>query len=160
MKQAQKKAAKENLLHELMTKRKRLESDKELLDVASDGSLLMHHATSLVVPLSPSSSAHDRRTLRTHTSRRHANGLGIHGFEDILPAAKRAKKDIRGNGNASAGYDSEQQPGVFGRPRKEETRERVMNAFKVSEEKNMVDVLEIRKAIGVTRAGKVNNKRR
>ena len=35
-----------------------------------------------------------------------------------------------------------------------------MNAFKVSEEKNMVDVLEIRKAIGVTRAGKVNNKRK
>src|SRR5579859_6020421 len=146
-----------------MTKRKRLESDKELLDVASDGSLLMHHATSLVVPLSPSSSTHDRRKLRTHTSRRHANGLGIHGFEDILPAAKRAKKDARGNGNASGGggYDSEQaQPGnagFGGRPRKEgETRERVMNTFKVSEERNMVDVLEIRKAIGVTRAGKVN----
>ena len=120
----------------------------------------MHHATSLVVPLSPSSSTHDRRKLRTHTSRRHANGLGIHGFEDILPAAKRAKKDIRGNGNASGGgYDSEQ-PNAFGRPRKEDTRERVMNTFKVSEEKSMVDVLEIRKAIGVTRAGKVNNKRR
>lgn len=148
-----------------MTKRKRLESDKELLDVASDGTLLMHHATSLVVPLSPSSSTHDRRKLRTHTSRRHANGLGIHGFEDILPAAKRAKKDARGSGNASGGgYDSEQpqQAGGFGgRPRKEgETRERVMNTFKVSEERNMVDVLEIRKAIGVTRAGKVNNKRR
>ena len=148
-----------------MTKRKRLESDKELLDVASDGTLLMHHATSLVVPLSPSSSQHDRRKLRTHTSRRHANGLGIHGFEDILPAAKRAKKDAR-NGNASGGgYDSEQPQtsgagGLGGRPRKEETRERVMNTFKVSEERNMVDVLEIRKAIGVTRAGKVNNKRR
>ena len=148
-----------------MTKRKRLESDKELLDVASDGTLLMHHATSLVVPLSPSSSTHDRRKLRTHTSRRHPNGLGIHGFEDILPAAKRAKKDVRGNGgNASAGggYDSEQQPqpGVFGRPRKEDTRERGMNAFKVSEERSMVDVLEIRKAVGITRAGKVSHKRR
>jgi hypothetical protein len=34
-----------------------------------------------------------------------------------------------------------------------------MNVFKVSEEKSMVDVLEIRKAIGVTRAGKVNKRR-
>jgi len=143
-----------------MTKRKRLESDKELLDVASDGTLLMHHATSLVVPLSPSSSTHDRRKLRTHASRRNANGLGIHGYDEIHPAAKRAKKDAKGNGNASGGgYDSEQ-PGAFGRPRKEDTRDKVMNAFKISEEKNMVDVLEIRKAIGVTRAGKVNNKRK
>lgn len=155
-----------------MAKRKRLESDKELLDVASDGTLLMHHATSLVVPLSPSSHTHDRRKLRTHTSRRHANGLGITGFDDILPSAKRAKKDIRGNGNGTsmvvsatgaAGYDSEQPFGTTtstSRVRKEDERNKVMNTFKVSEEKNMVDVLEIRKAIGVTRAGKVSTKRR
>ena len=142
-----------------MTKRKRLESDKELLDVASDGTLLMHHATSLVLPLSPSSHNHDRRKLRTHTSRRNANGLGMGGFEDLVPAAKRAKKDARGNGNGSAagGYDSEQPLSL--RTRKEESRDKVMNAFKVSEEKNMVDILEIRKAIGVTRAAKVNKRR-
>ena len=146
-----------------MAKRKRLESDKELLDVASDGTLLMHHATSLVVPLSPSSHTHDRRKLRTHASRRHANGLGISGFDDILPAAKRAKKDGRGNGNGSGaptvgGYDSEQTfPGS--RVRKEDSRDKVMNTFKVSEDRNMVDVMEIRKAIGVTRAGKVNKRR-
>jgi len=145
-----------------MAKRKRLESDKELLDVASDGTLLMHHATSLVVPLSPSSHTHDRRKLRTHVSRRHANGLGISGFDD-MPPAKRAKKDARGNGNGSGaptvgGYDSEQTfPGS--RVRKEDSRDKVMNAFKVSDERNMVDVLEIRKAIGVTRAGKVNKRR-
>lgn len=147
-----------------MAKRKRLENDKELLDVASDGTLLMHHATSLVVPLSPSSHTHDRRKLRTHTSRRHANGLGISGFDDILPAAKRAKKDARGNGNGSGaptvgGYDSEQAFPGGSRVRKEDTRDKVMNVFKVSEEKIMVDVLEIRKAIGVTRAGKVNKRR-
>jgi hypothetical protein len=146
-----------------MAKRKRLESDKELLDVASDGTLLMHHATSLVVPLSPSSHTHDRRKLRTHASRRHANGLGISGFDDILPATKRAKKDGRGNGNGSGaptvgGYDSEQTfPGS--RVRKEDSRDKVMNTFKVSEDRNMVDVMEIRKAIGVTRAGKVNKRR-
>src|SRR5579859_5792765 len=116
-----------------MTKRKRLESDKELLDVASDGTLLMHHATSLVVPLSPSSHTHDRRKLRTHASRRHTNGLGIHGFDDVLPAAKRVKKDSRGNGNSSsvaaAGYDSEVQFGTT-RPRKEDAREKVLNTFK------------------------------
>jgi hypothetical protein len=140
-----------------MVKRKRLESDKELLDVASDGTLLMHHATSLVVPLSPSSHTHDRRKLRTHTGRRHANGLGIHGLDDF-PAVKRAKKDARGNGNASGDYDSEQ-PFVMARVRKEDTRDKVMNTFKVAEEKNMVDLLEIRKAIGVTRAGKVSKRR-
>jgi hypothetical protein len=148
------------LLHELMTKKKRLESDKELLDVAADGTLLMHHATSLVVPLSPSSHTHDRRKLRTHTSRRHPNGLGIAGVDDIVPAAKRVKKDARGNGSASGGYDSE--PPLGGGPtrvRKEESRDKVMNAFKVSDEKVMVDVLEIRKAIGVTRAAKVNKRR-
>jgi hypothetical protein len=142
-----------------MAKRKRLESDKELLDVASDGTLLMHHATSLVVPLSPSSHTHDRRKLRTHTSRRHANGLGIHGFDDIVPAAKRVRKEAQGNGNGSGGYDSEQ-PFGSSRVRKEDSRDKVMNTFKVADEKNMVDILEIRKAIGVTRAGKVNNKRR
>src|SRR5271169_4435147 len=93
-----------------MAKRKRLESDKELLDVASDGSLLMHHATSLVVPLSPSSHTHDRRKLRTHTSRRNpSSGLGVHGIDDVL--SKRAKKDGTGRntGNGTpAGYDSEQ----------------------------------------------------
>lgn len=142
-----------------MTKRRRLENDKELLDVASDGTLLMHHATSLVVPLSPSSHTHDRRKLRTHTSRRAPNGLGIHGFDDI-PAAKRVRKEGRGNGNSStAGYDSEQ-PFNPSRPRKEDTRDKVMNPFKVSEEKSMVDLLEIRKAIGVTRAAKVSGKRR
>ena len=147
-----------------MAKRKRLENDKELLDVASDGSLLMHHATSLVVPLSPSSHTRDRRKLRTHTSRRHANGLGISGFDDVLPAPKRAKKDGRGNGNgngalAVGGYDSEQ-TFAGSRVRKEDSRDKIMNPFKVSDERNMVDVLEIRKAIGVTRAGKVSNKRR
>jgi hypothetical protein len=153
-----------------MAKRKRLESDKELLDGASDGTLLMHHATSLIVPLSPSSHIHDRRKLRTHTSRRHTNGLGISGYDDILPSAKRAKKDIRGNGNGSSiiqgDYDSEQPFGSTtanttssSRVRKEDGRDKVMNTFKVSEEKNMVDVLEIRKAIGVTRAGKVNKRR-
>jgi hypothetical protein len=141
-----------------MTKRKRLESDKELLDVASDGNQLMHHATSLVVPMSPSSHTVDRRTLRTHPSRRPANGLGIHGFDDLIPAAKRAKKDPRGNGNGSGGYDSEQPFGAQ-RIRKEDSRDKVMNPFKVSEEKSMVDVLEIRKAIGVTRAGKINKRR-
>ena len=123
----------------------------------------MHHATSLVVPLSPSSHTHDRRKLRTHASRRHANGLGISGFDDIFPAAKRAKKDVRGNGNGSGaptvgGYDSEQTfPGS--RVRKEDSRDKVMNTFKVAEDRNMVDVMEIRKAIGVTRAGKVNKRR-
>jgi hypothetical protein len=142
-----------------MQKRKRLESDKELLDVASDGTLLMHHATSLVVPLSPSSHTHDRRKLRTHTSRRTANGLGIYGFDDIAPVAKR-RKEGRGNGNSTpAGYDSEQ-PLNTSRPRKEDTREKVMNPFKVSDEKSMVDLLEIRKAIGITRAAKAAGKRR
>lgn len=146
-----------------MAKRKLLENDKELLDVASDGSLLMHHS-SFVVPMSPSSHPHDRRKLRTHTSRRHANGLGIGGFDDHLPA-KRAKKDnVRGNGNGSttgggAGYDSEQPFAAAARVRKEDERNKVMNTFKVAEEKNMVDVLEIRKAIGVTRATKVNKRR-
>ena len=148
-----------------MAKRKRLENDKELLDVASDGSLLMHHATSFVVPLSPSSHSQDRRKLRTHTSRRHANGLGISGFDDILPA-KRAKKDtVRGNGNGSitagvsgGGYDSEQ-PYAAPRSRKEDERAKVMNTFKVAEERNMVDVMEIRKAIGVTRTAKVSKRR-
>jgi hypothetical protein len=140
-----------------MIKRKRLESDKELLDVATDGTLLMHHATSLVVPLSPSSHTHDRRKLRTHASRRHTNGLGIHGLDDLIPAAKRARKEAR-NGNASGEYDSEQPFGTT-RVRKEDSRDKVMNTFKVAEEKNMVDVLEIRKAIGVTRAGKVNKRR-
>ena len=142
-----------------MAKRKRFESDKELLDVASDGTLHMHHATSLVVPLSPSSHINDRRTLRTHTSRRYANGFGISGGDDLLPAVKRAKKDARGNGNASGGYDSEQPLGGTARVRKEESRDKVMNVFKVSDEKNMVDVLEIRKAIGVTRAAKVNKRK-
>ena len=144
-----------------MTKRKRLENDKELLDVASDGSQLMHHATSLVVPLSPSSHNHDRRKLRTHTSRRNANGLPIPGLDDYLPAAKRIKKDVsrNANGNGGGGYDSEQPVGQPGKPRKEESRDKVMNPFKVSEEKSMVDVLEIRKAIGVTRAGKVIKRR-
>lgn len=141
-----------------MAKRKRLESDKELLDAASDGTLLMHHATSLVVPLSPSSHTHDRRKLRTHTSRRPHNSLGIHGIDDIVPAAKRVRKDAR-NGNASGEYDSEQPFGTA-RIRKEDTRDKVMNPFKVAEETNIVDVLEIRKAIGVTRAGKLNNRRR
>lgn len=157
---------KENLLHELMSKRKRLESDKELLDVASDGTLLMHHATSLILPLSPSSHIHDRRKLRTHTSRRHANGQGIGGFDDVSPAAKRIKKDARGNGNGSVagsaggagGYDSEQTLAAS-RIRKEDSRDKVMNTFKVSEDKNMVDVMEIRKAIGVTRAAKVTKRR-
>ena len=143
-----------------MTKRKRLENDKELLDVASDGSLLMHHAISLVVPLSPSSHTHDRRKLRTHASRRHPNGLGMSGLDE-LPASKRAKKDPRGSGNANGGgggYDSEQ---PFGNPRvrKEESRDKVMNSFKVLEEENMVDVMEIRKAVGVTRAAKVNKRK-
>jgi len=149
-----------------MTKRKRLESDKELLDIASDGNILMHHATQLVVPLSPSSQVHDRRKLRP--ARRHPNGLAVLGaYDDIFPSAKRVKKDGRGNGNVSAsgtggGYDSEQQTapqGGGGRVRREEGREKVMNTFKVSEEKNLVDILEIRKAIGITRAGKVNKRR-
>jgi hypothetical protein len=148
-----------------MTKRKRLESDKELLDIASDGNILMHHATQLVVPLSPSSQIHDRRKLRP--ARRHPNGLGIlSAYDDILPS-KRVKKDGRGNGNVSAsgtggGYDSEQQnapQGSSSRVRREEARDKVMNPFKVSEEKNFVDIVEIRKAIGVTRAGKVNKRR-
>ena len=152
-----------------MTKRKRLESDKELLDIASDGNILMHHATQLVVPLSPSSQAHDRRKLRPHTARRHPNGLGILAtYDDVLPSAKRVKKDGRGNGNQSAGgagggYDSEQQAGQQqqqgGRVRREDGRDKVMNIFKVSEDKNMVDIMEIRKAIGVTRAAKVNKRR-
>ena len=147
-----------------MAKRKRLENDKELLDVASDGSLLMQHAASFVVPLSPSSHPHDRRKLRTHASRRPANGLGVSGFDDVLPA-KRAKKDnVRGNGNGSitaggGGYDSEQPFAAAVRVRKEDERNKVMNPFKVAEEKNIVDVLEIRKAIGVTRAVKVNKRR-
>lgn len=142
-----------------MAKRKRLESDKELLDVASDGTLLMHHATSLVVPLSPSSHNHDRRKLRPHTSRRNPNGLGNSGFDELVAPAKRTKKDGRGNGNNSAagGYDSEQP--FSSRSRKEESRDKVMSVFKVSEEKSMVDLLEIRKAIGVTRATKVNKRR-
>ena len=45
--------------------------------------------------------------------------------------------------------------------RKEDSRDKVMSAFKVSEEKNMVDVLEIRKAIGITRvtSAKVNKRK-
>ena len=147
-----------------MAKRKRLESDKELLDVASDGSLLMHHATSFVVPLSPSSHPHDRRKLRTHTSRRNAHSLGISGFDDIPPAKRPKKDNVRGNGNGNitasgGGYDSEQQFAAAARVRKEDERNKVMNTFKVTEEKNMVDVLEIRKAIGVTRATKMNKRR-
>ena len=140
-----------------MAKRKNLENDKELIEVASDGSLLMHHATSLVVPMSPSSQSHDRRKLRTHTSRRHANGLGTTGFDELSPATKRLKKDARGNGNGSGGYDSEQAFGV-GKMRKEDSRDKVLSAFKVSDERNMVDVLEIRKAIGVTRTTKLNKR--
>lgn len=145
-----------------MQKRKRLESDRDLLDVATDGTLLMHHATSLVVPLSPSSHNHDRRKLRTHTSRRAAaNGLGIYGFDaDLVPAAKRVRKE-KGNGNSTPqGYDSEQPFSNTSRPRKEDSREKVMNPFKVSEEKSMVDLLEIRKAIGITRAAKTTARRR
>ena len=147
-----------------MAKRKRLENDKELLDVASDGSILMLHATSFVVPLSPSSHTQDRRKLRTHTSRRHGNGLGISGFDDILPAKRAKKEHVRGNGNGSitasgGGYDSEQAFATAPRVRKEDERNKVMNTFKVAEERNMVDVLEIRKAIGVTRAAKVNKRR-
>ena len=122
------------------------------------------HATSFVVPLSPSSHSHDRRKLRTHTSRRHVNGLGISGLDDILPAKRPKKDNARGNGNGSitasgGGYDSEQQFAAAARVRKEDERNKVMNTFKVAEEKNMVDVLEIRKAIGVTRAAKVNKRR-
>jgi hypothetical protein len=145
------------LLNELITRRKNLENDKELIEVASDGSLLMYHATSLVVPLSPSAQSHDRRKLRTHSSRRQANGPSGSTLEDLSPAAKRLKKDSRGNGNGNGGYDSEQPLGV-GKMRKEDSREKVLSVFKVSDEKSLMDVLEIRKAVGVTRTTKTNKR--
>jgi hypothetical protein len=116
----------------------------------------MHHATSLVVPLSPSSHTHDRRKLRTHTSRRNPSRLGgLHGVDDVL--SKRAKKDGRNGNGTPAGYDSEQTPS--GRIRKEDSREKVLHPFKVSEEKSMMDLLEIRKAVGITRASKLGKRK-
>jgi hypothetical protein len=42
--------------------------------------------------------------------------------------------------------------------RKEDSREKVLSVFKVSDEKSLMDVLEIRKAVGVTRTTKTNKR--
>jgi hypothetical protein len=141
----------------LETKKARLLYDRDLLD--GDANSLMAVASTLSVPLSPNSHHQitDRRKLRTHTSRRHANGLGIAGYDDIF-SNKRPKKDARsgngGTGTPLGGYDSDQPTAIVGpggRIRKEDARDKVMNTFKVSEEKNLNDLTEIRRAIGGTK---------
>ena len=176
---AQKRAAKDTLLKELETKRNRLLYDRDLLE--GDSTSLMTVASNLSVPLSPNSYSmmhpHDRRKLRTHTSRRHhhANGLGNAGYDDIF-SNKRSKKDGRATGTSGGsggvatplggGYDSEQTGtttmvvGPGGRVKREDGRDKVMNTFKVSEEKNLNDLAEIRKAIGASKSSARGNKKK
>jgi hypothetical protein len=77
---------------------------------------------------------------------------------------KRDRINPAGNGSGGAatpvgGYDSEQPTvtttvGPGGRVRREDTREKVMSTFKVSEETNIIDLVEIRKAIGIGKSVK------
>lgn len=127
-------------------------------------------ASTLSVPLSPNSShIVDRRKLRTHISRRHhGNGLGISAHDDIF-SNKRSSSKKPGNAGGVAtplvgagGYESEQPittVGPGGRIRREDVRDKVMNTFKVSEETNLKDLVEIRKAIGGNKSVKGNKKK-